>query len=121
MSYLCFFISRYSPSLKVQAHYGKRHYLFLELKRRGHDVYFHKENKECDFVIKHDNEIVQVIQVTTQMDSEETEKREIEGLQEAMASYHLNTGLILTENTEDQRDNISIMPIWKWLLIQPVS
>jgi len=141
MSYLCFFISRYSPSLKVQAHYGKKEYfidhalakkigfrisddrgrlleniVFLELKRRGHDVYFHKENKECDFVIKRDNTIVQAIQVTTALDSAETEKRELDGLQEAMASYDLKTGLILTEQTEETRGPISIMPIWKWLL-----
>lgn len=140
-SYLCFFISRYSPSLKVQAHYGKKEYfidhalarkigfrvsedrgrlfeniVFIELKRRGYDIYFHKENKECDFVIKKDNTIIQAIQVTTQLDSAETEKRELEGLQEAMSSYHLTTGLILTENTEEQRGNISVLPIWKWLL-----
>lgn len=141
MSYLCFFVNRYSPSLKVQSHYGKKEYfidhalakkigfrtsedrgrfleniVFLELKRRGHDVYFHKENKECDFVIKENNQITNAIQVTTQLDSPETEKRELDGLQEAMSSYHLTTGLILTENTEELRGNISIVPIWKWLL-----
>ncbi|MDP3560200.1 MAG: ATP-binding protein [Legionellaceae bacterium] len=144
MSYLCFFISRYSPSLKVQAHYGKKEYVidhalaqkigfrisedrgrllenivFLELKRRGHDIYFHRENKECDFIIKQNNVIVQAIQVTTELDSPETEKREFAGLQEAMSSYHLQTGLILTENTEAECGNISIMPIWKWLLSYP--
>ncbi len=142
MSYLCFFISRYSSSLKVHAHYGKKEYfidhvlakkigfrvtedkgrlleniVFLELKRRGHDIYFHKENKECDFVIKQYNVITQAIQVTTQLDSLETEKRELDGLNEAMSSYNLKTGLILTENTDEQRGNITILPIWKWLLL----
>ena len=140
-SYLCFFINRYSPSLKVQAHYGKKQYfidhalakrigfrisedhgrlleniVFLELTRRGYDIYFHRENKECDFVIKQNHRIVQAIQVCTQLDSEETEKREIQGLQEAMSAYDLQSGLILTENTEAERGNISIIPIWKWLL-----
>ena len=133
--------NRDSPSLKVQAHYGKKEYfidhalakkigfrtsedrgrlleniVFIELKRRGYDVYFHKENKECDFVIKEDQKVIQAIQVTTQLDSEETEKREIEGLQEAMSSYHLQTGLILTDNTEEDRGHILVLPIWKWLL-----
>ncbi len=141
MSYLCFFISRYSHSLKVQAHYGKKQYfidhvlarrigfrisnddgrfleniVFIELKRRGYDVYFHRNDKECDFIIKSDNIIVQAIQVTTQMDQVETEKREFEGLLEAMSVYGLKTGLILTENTEGIRENITIMPIWKWLI-----
>jgi len=65
---------------------------------------------------KADNAITQAIQVTTQMDSLETEKCELEGLQEAMTSYGLKTGLILTENTDEQRGDISIVPIWKWLL-----
>ncbi len=145
MSYLCFFINRYSPSLKVQSHYGKKEYfidhalakrigfrisddygrlleniVFLELKRRGHEVYFHKKNKECDFVIKEGSDITQAIQVTQQLDSMATEKREREGLEEAMSSYHLKTGLILTENTEEQRGNITIMPIWKWLLLDEI-
>ena len=90
--------------------------VFLELKRRGYDIYFHRENKECDFVIKQNHRIVQAIQVCTQLDSEETEKREIQGLQEAMSAYDLQSGLILTENTEAERGNISIIPIWKWLL-----
>ena len=94
--------------------------VFLELKRRGYDIYFHKGTKECDFIIKKDNIIIQAIQVTIQLDSAETQQRELEGLYEAMSSYDLKTGLILTENTEEQRDNISILPIWKWILF-PIS
>jgi hypothetical protein len=54
----------------------------------------------------------------------ETENREIEGLLEAMESYGLNEGLILTEdsNAEMKRVldhktySIKVMPIWSWLL-----
>lgn len=143
MSYLCFFINRYSPSLKVQAHYGKKEYfidhalakkvgfrtsedygrlleniVFLELKRRNYEIYFHKDSKECDFVIKKDHAIIQAIQVATHLDNIETAKREMASLQEAMSSYQLKTGLILTENMEENRGSISILPIWKWLLTE---
>ena len=144
MSYLCFFISRYSASLKVQAHYGKKVYLidhalaqrigfrisedqgrmlenivFLELKRRNYEVYFHQENKECDFVVKESHGITQAIQVVVHLEHEEVKKREFDGLKEAMSMYQLKSGLILTENTEYTEGNISVMPVWKWLLSDP--
>jgi predicted AAA+ superfamily ATPase len=142
MSYLCFFVNRYSPSLHAKTHYGKKEYfidhhlarkigfrtssdrgrlleniVFLELKRRGYDVYFHREKKECDFVIKREHTIVQAIQVTVELDALETRQRELEGLQEAMSAYGLEKGMILTENTEGQYDNINVIPVWKWLLV----
>lgn len=141
MSYLCFFINRYSPALNVQAHYGKKEYfidhnlarkigfrtssdrgrlleniVFLELKRRGYDVYFHRGKKECDFVIKQEHTIIQAIQVTVELDSLETKQRELEGLQEAMSTYGVEKGIILTENTEAQYGRIDVLPVWKWLL-----
>jgi len=141
MSYLCFIINQYSPSLKVQAHYGKKEYfidqalaatvgfrtsedygrtleniVFLELKRRKFEIYFHKAEKECDFVVKEAHKITQAIQVSAHLDSIETRLREFAGLEEAMDVYHLKSGLILTEDTEFQESNITVMPIWKWLM-----
>lgn len=141
MSYLCFFINQYSPSLKVQSHYAKKEYfidqalaqtigfrtsedqgrmleniVFLELKRRKYEIYLHKGNRECDFILKESHKISQAIQVTMHLDDEDTRQREFDGLKEAMKAYRLRTGLILTENTEFQQDNITVMPVWKWLL-----
>lgn len=140
-SYLCFFVNQYSASLKVQAHYGKKEYfidqglaqkigfrisedqgrmleniVFLELKRRKFEIYFHKATKECDFLVKEAHKITQAIQVAVYLDNEDTKRREFDGLKEAMNIHHLKNGLILTENTEFQEDNITVMPIWKWLL-----
>lgn len=147
--YLNFMITRYSHSLKQQYGYQKKNYfidtalaksigfrisedrgrvlenlVFLELKRKNYEVYFHKENAECDFVVKQNTQIIQVIQVTEQMNLEITKKREVTGLLEAMQFYHLKSGLILTENeeyewTEDlsgEKYFIQVKPIWKWLL-----
>lgn len=140
-SYLCFFVNQYSASLKVQAHYSKKEYfidqalaqkigfrasedqgrmleniVFLELKRRKSELYFHKAKTECDFLVKESHKITQAIQVTTHLDNEDTQRRELGGLKEAMETYHLKNGLILTENAEFQEGNITVMPIWKWLL-----
>lgn len=95
--------------------------VFLHLKMRGEEIYFHKDKKECDFVIRKGNQVVQAIQVALHLADKEIRKREIEGLLEAMKAYNLMEGLIITENEEEQVEieckTITIVPIWKWLLI----
>ena len=149
-SYLCFFVSRFSYSLKEQIHYAKKTYfidhalakvigfrssddqgktleniVFLELKRCGCEIYFHQQKYECDFVLKQGTKIVALLQVCLSLQNTETKKRELQGLIEAMESYGLTQGLILTENdkisTEQVHNDsgkytIHIMPIWWWLL-----
>lgn len=146
--YLCFFLNRYSHSLQKQIHYNKKCYMIdpaiirligfrvsedkgrllenivlLHLKMQNEEVFFHKYKKECDFVLKKNNKIYQAIQVVTNLDNEQTRKREIDGLVEAMEMYQLNQGLILTENEEEELTFehagnhylIKVVPIWKWL------
>lgn len=104
--------------------------VFIELKRREYEIYYHKAQKECDFVVKSGLEITRAIQVTKSLENFETKKREIAGLLDACKSYKLNTGLILTEDEEgeeiaeykDKEGNkfqvkIQIQPVWKWLLV----
>lgn len=95
--------------------------VFIELKRRGKEIYYHKEKKECDFVIKKGLEIIEVIQVTKTLDDVNTKKREIEGLIDACKTYKLKKGLILTQDEEGEETTdgikIKIIPIYKWLLL----
>jgi hypothetical protein len=51
--------------------------VFIELIRRGSDVYYHMGKKECDFVIKEGLKITKVIQVSVSLDNIKTRKREI--------------------------------------------
>ncbi len=148
-SFLSFFINSFDFSLKKQIRYNKKQYfidpalaqavgfrmsadqgrilenmVFLELKRRGKEVYFHAGKKECDFIIRQSGTVVQAVQVASSLDSSVTRQREFDGLLAAMAEYGLKTGLILTEDQEGQQRvqldgrkyAISIKPIWKWLL-----
>jgi len=144
-SYLYFFMSRYSHSLKKQIQYNKKCYMidpalirmtgfrvsedrgrllenivFLHLKTQKKEIYFHKDKKECDFILREGNRIIQAIQVVTNLSNEEVKNREIDGLIEAMRVYNLKEGLILTENEQNtiKVDGflIAIVPIWKWLL-----
>lgn len=96
--------------------------VFNELKRRNEEIYFHKYKYECDFLIKKELKITSAIQVTKTLSDPEVKQREIRGLLEAMQTYQLNEGLILTldeEGTEvidHENQHIKIIPTWKWLL-----
>ena len=98
--------------------------VYNELKRRGHEIYFHKQKKECDFLIKENLEITQLIQVCDNLTYSETRQREIQGLMDALSSHPEAQALILTADesgqekiTVDEKEHsINIMPIWKWLL-----
>lgn len=94
-----------------------------ELKRRQQEIYFHKQKYECDFLVKKELKISQVIQVTKTLSDPDVKNREYRGLLEAMQVYQLTEGLILTMNEEgyeeihenNQKMKIKITPTWKWL------
>lgn len=93
--------------------------VFLELKRRKKNIYYYSEKNECDFLIQEKNKIIQAIQVTEELYTNNKE-RELTGLTEAMDEYNLNQGLILTKEQKEEirigRKKVVIMPIYEWLL-----
>jgi predicted AAA+ superfamily ATPase len=93
--------------------------VFLELLRRGREVYYHSDKNECDFVIKEGLKITDAIQVSYRININ-NEQREYGGLQEAMKLYNLHKGLLLTYDEEINKQpvptGIKLMPVWKWLL-----
>lgn len=148
-SYLCFFLQKYSHSVHKQIQSNKKCYMidnaiirligfrtgedrgrllenivFLHLRMQERDIFFHKEKRECDFIIRQGSKIVKAVQVATSMSNPDVREREVEGLVEAMEVYELSEGLILTENEQEEllverngcRYSIHIKPIWKWLL-----
>ncbi len=122
-SFLCFFIHRYSDSVKVQQQSPKKIYfcdhilakivgfrishdfgrmleniVFLELKRREYDVFYYNQTKECDFIVRKGSQTIQAIQVCANIDHPETKKREIDGLIEALEYFSITKGIIITEH-----------------------
>lgn len=93
--------------------------VFIELKRRGSEVFYHSGRGECDFLLRKGSTVVQAIQVCHTL-TDTNQKRELAGLLEAMELHNLNEGLILTTNREEQipieGKTIHIRQVWKWLL-----
>jgi len=94
--------------------------VYTELRRREKEIYYNKEGKECDFLIKEKGMISAVIQVTLSIEDESTKKRELAGLMYSMQKYKLSEGTIITIGEESRiihdRNTILVQPLWKWLL-----
>lgn len=148
-SFLSFTINRFSYSLKKQTHVAKKIYfvdqalaesvgfrisqddgrtleniVFLQLLRQKKDIYFHKEKRECDFILRDGYRISDAIQVCISLRDDKTRQREINGLLEAMVTYQLKQAIIITEDEcatefieyEGNTYQINIVPCWQWLL-----
>ena len=151
-TYLIFQLFRYDPSVKKQMMSPKKIYfvdnaiikrigfnatenngvflenlVFIELKRRGLDVYYYADKKECDFIVRKGLHISDAYQVTLKMDSPQTREREIAGVREAMQAYSLSKGYIRTfEGKEtinfDDGTIVEVVPVWEWILqYKPLS
>jgi predicted AAA+ superfamily ATPase len=89
--------------------------VFLHLLRQGNAIYYFKNQFECDFIVKQNNQIRQAYQVCHQL-TEENLKRERIGLQKAMELTGVKEGFFLTFDQEDEIDGIPLIPVWKWCL-----
>lgn len=144
-AYLLFELPKYDYSLKKQVSTGKKIYavdnglrntvsfyfsedegrllenlVFVELKRRGEEIFYFKGKNECDFIIRRGLKIAEAIQVSRELKRGISEEREINGIMEAVKSFKLKTGTILTGHQEDTliKDGITLKlaPVWKWLI-----
>ena len=93
--------------------------VYIELLRRGYEVYYYSGNNECDFLIKKGLNIVKAIQVVEHLDKTNYE-REYRGLQEAMKTYGIPQGILITNSIEasfiPDYEKIETVSVWKWLL-----
>ncbi len=91
--------------------------VFIELMRRGYEVYYWKNKREVDFVVKEGHKIT-AINVCY---SNTINEREIEGLYEfnEMHKSRIKELLILTKDIEKEEGIVKYVPLWKWLLKNP--
>lgn len=107
-------------SFQFTNNYGRllENLVFVELKRRGLEVYFHKGKGECDFITKKGLNEFQAIQVCYEL-NQDNQEREMNGLVEGLDKINKKMGVILTYNQEDTFEingkTITVIPVWKWL------
>jgi uncharacterized protein len=106
---------RNAVSLKFSQDLGRlaENIVLVELKRRGNEVYFYKDTKEVDFIIR-DEMNLSAINVTY---TNTIAEREREGLLLFKEKYKNTQLMILTQDLEQTDSNgIQYIPLWKWLL-----
>lgn len=92
--------------------------IFIELKRRGHEIFYFNQKHECDFLIKENLHITGAIQVVYTLNAENAH-RVIAGLKEAMSAYNIPQGtIIVMENRleEPLPSDIIVKPAYRWVL-----
>jgi len=90
--------------------------VFTELLRRyGNDLYYYYKNKtDIDFFIK---ETKSLIQVCYSLGDPDTRNREVTALKKAHEYLDIDEMLLLTlDNDEIIDENITVLPVWRWLL-----
>ncbi len=98
--------------------------VFLELKRRGKELYYWKDEKgrEVDLVIRAGREVEEMIQVGYNLTSPDTRKREIQPLIEAYQKFKQPKLTLITDDEEgtyqSEEVSINIIPLWKWLITE---
>jgi len=100
--------------------------VFLQLRRNWSEIFYYSDaSSECDFVIYEKNKITQAIQVSYDMSNEDTKNREIKGLLAACKNFDLQSGIIVTFDSEDEliinEMKIRLVPFYKWCLFREES
>ncbi|MDR1552713.1 MAG: ATP-binding protein [Prevotellaceae bacterium] len=88
-------------------------FVFNELQKRQFDeITFANNNGECDFVVKQ-NFDYQAIQVCFEL-TPENSKREFGGFANIEKETKLSRKTIITYNQEQQREDVEVVPVWKY-------
>ncbi len=102
--------------------------VFIELLRRklyhnvNWELYYWKnhQGREIDFVVKADESVEQLIQVTYASAKNEIEERELEALETAASELKCENLLVITWDYEGTtaigNKTAKLVPLWKWLL-----
>lgn len=98
--------------------------VFLEL-RRHHDLieyYRTKSGYEVDFIVTDPHGRKMLIQVAAEMSDDETRRRELKALEEAIGECRPDRAIVVTLNHDEKitmgKDQIGILPAWRWSLFR---
>ncbi len=93
--------------------------LLRKCKQNGWDLYYlNDRSSECDFIVCDGNNVLQAIQVSYDISSDKTRKREVNGLMMANKQTKCENLLLLTDHESADIDkdghHISIRPVYEW-------
>lgn len=93
--------------------------VFGQLRRKGEEIFYFEEKRECDFIVKDEQGKLFLCQVALEL-NEKNREREIKGLVEARQRLNEKEGTLYSYDEEGNKIakemNIKIMPVWILLL-----
>ena len=89
-------------TLSLQKDHGRllENAVYIHLRNQGRKMFYFKEKHECDFVVFNREKCDLVMQVCYELNSD-NQKRELDGLIEAMEYFKLDEGQIITMHQND--------------------
>lgn len=143
-SYLFYYLKKFDYSLKKQIMNSRKVYaidnaipirlgfrfsedkgrllenaVFMELLRRGCELYYFSGKYECDFLVKENLNIVEAIQVTNEINAGNFH-REIGGLVEAVHSLNIHKATLIVFQEYKYPGNlpkeVSVVPAYEWFM-----
>lgn len=143
-SYLLFFVSKFSYSIKKQDINPRKVYaidtglvkanslsfsedigrkfenlIYLHLRRKSVEIYYFSEKGECDFAVFQQGQISRCVQVCYELNNDNLQ-REVNGLMEALDFFDLQEGTIVTLNQKDiikqNSKTLNVVPSWEFLV-----
>lgn len=98
--------------------------VYLFLRQQPYNLFYFKENGECDFVLFDKGKCKMAIQVCDSVHDENI-KREVNGLTEAMIYFKLKEGFILTKDQKDElvidKMKIHLVPAHEWMKTDKIN
>jgi len=120
-------VTSISSGILVNSGHLLENLVFTALRRITPDIFYYKTKagREVDFIAGRQGPSRMIVQVCESMADQQTRKREITALAEAMTELKLSQGIIVTRNEEKQiqvdSGKIDVVPIWRFLLNMPES
>lgn len=86
--------------------------VFSELVKSGCEIYYYKNDYECDFILK-TPEGLEAIQVCYEL-NDQNRKREFGALEKFSKQFPLKRQTIITYNQDERNGEIVVVPFWKY-------
>lgn len=110
-----------SPGIAEKKGYLLENLVFVHLRRQSHEIYYYKtrQGNEVDFYWLDVKQSPHLVQISWDLNNENTRKREIRSLQQAMEETGITKSTLVSNHHSDtiEKDGktINVVPAWQYL------
>ena len=116
-------VNSVSPGIAEKKGYLLENMVFVHLRRKTNEIYYYKtrQGNEVDFYWLDEKHTPHLVQVTWDIEDENTKKREIRALVQAMEENGIIKATLVSRNHSDTIEKggrtIDVVPAWRYLLL----